>query len=514
MSRINPWKAPLLAMVLSACVLIPASTASADDPILVEMYGRGVHAFNRGDYYTALQLLDSVASQGSGDPRVHYFLGLTKLRMGDEPAAQASFTRGAELEMDVSQVYPIGKALERIQGPDRLMLEGYRDKVRIQAYMQRQKRDQSRYEQLRSAEEEVLRDPDAPAAPAPAMDVPADETDPFGSPGAGATTPPPVTPVPAPAVPAPPAAVPAVDNTDPFGTPSTPVPAPMTDDSDPFGTPAAPPMTTPEPADTDPFGTPMVDTEPTPIPPAVDDPFAQPDAAMSTPGSVPQTTPVPSDESDPFGATTPDIDPFAPASPDMSEPFPSAVPPVEDPLNDAVPMAEPMPAGTGSTTDSGSGKSGNPLSAAFGALSDALIPSVRVPAIPGMPGGEQSSMDSDGMDFGDDTEFAPGTDPFGADDSMPLDDAASDPFGSPDTSDPFGATDTDDPFGAADSADPAMNDPFGASEEDAAPPASSDPFGAPEEDAAPPASNDPFGAAADDPFGSPTDPAMEDPFGN
>ena len=79
---------------------------------------------------------------------------------------------GAKLETaDVNQFYPVGKALERVQGSSRMTIERYRTVARAEAFERQQRRDINRYEQQRRAEAEVLRNPafapSVPAVPAP-----------------------------------------------------------------------------------------------------------------------------------------------------------------------------------------------------------------------------------------------------------------------------------------------------------------------------------------------------------
>ncbi|MBA2113366.1 hypothetical protein HOV93_05150 [Planctomycetes bacterium FF15] len=601
----------VIACGLMSCLslLLTASAtqqAAAQDTVLVDLYGRGVHAYNRGDYLEAYKLLDAVIEEGTNDPRAFYFLGLTNYKLGNTDEAQADFTKGAQLELDRSQIYPVGKALERVQGADRLMLEDYRNKVRTEVYLQKKERERARYEKLKQNEDQVLRGRQKPAGTPSAVPVPSeDETDPFGSPGAATTpmTPEPVQPNPSepemtedafggtsppesPTNPAPASPMAAPTQTDdPFGT------APSTPTDDPFGAAPMPNPTEPEMTE-DPFGgtsPPGSPTNPAPASPMAaptetgdpfgaapmpemtapsDDPFGaapmpnptepemteDPFGGTSVPGSATNPSPAspteaPTETGVPFGAppmpemTAPSDDPFGaapmpnPTEPEMTEdPFggtsvpgsatnPSPASPTEAPTETGVPFGQAPAPNEGAASE---GKP-NPVSAAFGALGNALIPSVKVPSVPGMgppagapqPGGDMP----DGNDpFG--AQPAPGNDPFGAEPDMNAAPVNEQPFGVPSAApsntvpsdDPFGAqpmpemnAPSDDPFGAA---PPSGNDPFGAAPMN---PSGADPFGeapAPKPIATPP-SNDPFGASpapSDDPFGA-SEPAA-DPFGN
>ncbi|RCS52836.1 hypothetical protein DTL42_08365 [Bremerella cremea] len=500
----------VIACGLLSCLslLLPAlvtQESAAQDTVLTDLYGSGVHAYYRGDFAEAQKLLGTVVEEGTSDPRVYYFLGLADHKLGEEDQAKANFTKGAELELDRSQVYPVSKSLERVQGSERLLLEEYREKVRTAVYLQKKKEERALYEARKSAEEQVLRSRAKKAAQDIPVKVPAaDETDPFGSPGAAAV----------PDMPAPveetEEAAPADPSANPFGGAPAETPAV---DTNPFGeSPAATPA-----MDTNQFGeSPMPGmTNPS------EDPFG---ASPNTPG-----------EGNQFGAAP--VDPPAPmtipAAP-ANDPFgapPEAAPTDEQ---DAVLPPDAMNNGLGA----GPSKP-NPVTAAISAIGGALIPSVKVPSMPGIPGMGPATPADGGFPAGgpmpsNDPFGGPpanNNDPFGSSAPRPGDMPApsNDPFGGPmpqpSNGDPFGASAPpanapgNDPFDEKPVPKPAGDDPFGSS----APP-SDDPFATPpasknEEPIMPLSpkgeepSDDPFGAppTSDDPFGSP--PASDDPFG-
>ena len=123
-----------------------AHPAAAQDHVLGELYGSGVHAYFSGNYERALEFLTSAISQGSTDPRCFYFRGLTQMRMGFESVGKDDFRMGARFEAADPGVLPVGRSLERIQGFTRLLLEKYRREARIQARQQRILRDRTRYQ--------------------------------------------------------------------------------------------------------------------------------------------------------------------------------------------------------------------------------------------------------------------------------------------------------------------------------------------------------------------------------
>lgn len=242
-------------------------TSLAQDSVLAEMYGYGVHSFFAGDYEEAHEYLTTAVDQGSRDPRVYFFRGLTYTRLGRPDEAKMDYEKGAELETSgADRVYPVGRSLQRVQGSLRLQVEKHRRVARLVALKRDLKAKAARYEQLKNAEGEVLRNPNRPeptaaenlVGPPPATD----ETDPFG---AGATAAEPEVA----ATPAAPAAAtePAADTTGG----ETPAPATPMDDSDPFGEDAG---------DTsDPFG-----TDPAPTNDEATDPFADDAPAMEDDG--------------------------------------------------------------------------------------------------------------------------------------------------------------------------------------------------------------------------------------
>ena len=147
-----------------ACVAAISQAARAQDPILTELYGSGVHDYFSGTYQQAVTDLTEAVDGKSKDPRVLYFRALAWLRLGDTTKAQADFAAGTKLEgTDVNGYYPVSKSLERVQGSGRLMLEKYRVQARSEAY--RRADNLARYEAQRRAEAEVLRATPPPPAP-------------------------------------------------------------------------------------------------------------------------------------------------------------------------------------------------------------------------------------------------------------------------------------------------------------------------------------------------------------
>jgi tetratricopeptide (TPR) repeat protein len=144
-----------------------AASAQAQDAVLEQLYGKGVHAYFAGDYGKALERLSAAAGAGSRDPRVYYFCGLTYLKLGKAAEAQMDFRKGAQLETrDLNRYYNVGRALERVQGADRQMLESYRVQARMAAYAESEKLRKARYEAIKREEARVLQEQAAESAEA------------------------------------------------------------------------------------------------------------------------------------------------------------------------------------------------------------------------------------------------------------------------------------------------------------------------------------------------------------
>lgn len=291
----------VLGMAAVVAVACGSTWASAQDHVLQELYGRGVHAFYSRDFTAAHEELTAAIDQGTKDPRCYYFRGMALERLGRPDEAKADFRKGAELELTSDeQIYDIPRSLQRAQGPERIKLEEYRHSVRVEMRKRKLEFEKARYEEFKRNELKVLRKPqpafdgdDAPAAPPATAPKKPDADDPFGASPAK------------PATPAKPgAAKPAAE--DPFGGPP-PKPGkpakPAADD--PFGdAPPAKPAA-PKPAADDPFAEEPPakpnTAKPAPPKPAADDPFADEPAGKPAAPKPAAPKPAPKPEDDPFG---------------------------------------------------------------------------------------------------------------------------------------------------------------------------------------------------------------------
>ena len=105
--------------------------AHASDPSVRAVYGEGVHSFYDGNFQQSHDYLTQVVDIGTDDPRVYYFRGLSALRLGSQTEANEDFKKGATFEAERGNTRSVSRALERIQGPERLLLEQSRSKARL-----------------------------------------------------------------------------------------------------------------------------------------------------------------------------------------------------------------------------------------------------------------------------------------------------------------------------------------------------------------------------------------------
>ena len=164
-----------LAIIVLAIICCSAKMpATAQDYVLNELYGNGVHAFFSGNYEQALNFLDEAVEEGSRDPRVFYFRALTLDYVGFEEKAKTAFHQGAEMEAADPNVFPVGRSLERVQGRQRHLLESYRQKSRFAARRKNRLRNRARFS---VPKDPVIQDP-APNGLGN-FDVGEDASDPF-----------------------------------------------------------------------------------------------------------------------------------------------------------------------------------------------------------------------------------------------------------------------------------------------------------------------------------------------
>lgn len=145
----------LALVMLFACQLLSPAKVSAQDNVLAETYGRGVHAFYAGRYLEARQYLTSAIDHGLADPRAYYFRGILSYSQGATYDAEADWREGAKLEATGSTGVAIGRSLSRFQGSARLKLEEIRRDARLLAAAGAPSRSQVRRNEIKAAQPPV-----------------------------------------------------------------------------------------------------------------------------------------------------------------------------------------------------------------------------------------------------------------------------------------------------------------------------------------------------------------------
>ena len=168
--------------ILGLVLLGPAGESVQGEQVtLAQVYGGGVQAYFNGEYEKAHALLSQAISLKTPDPRCYYFRGLANTKLGKAEEAAADFKKGARLEaLDAGGNYPVSKALIRIQGQTRQLIEISRRQAKIDLKALQEERQRVRYEQLQLRTKEVKRkdfnDDSGAAPPANLPALPADAT--------------------------------------------------------------------------------------------------------------------------------------------------------------------------------------------------------------------------------------------------------------------------------------------------------------------------------------------------
>jgi hypothetical protein len=263
---------PILLQLILLTWLGTSTTANSQQPPeLRALYGRGVHSYFGNQVSLAEQQFSKVIDAGSTDPRVYYFRGIARLRMGRQHEARSDMRIGADYEARrPGDRGAISKSLQRVQGQGRLMLERFRREARLMRGEKRRTQSRIRYQRLRGREVDVLRHPvDLPLEQL--IGAPTGAETPATSPelGMGTSSPQETTPVDAQLGPA--TTVPEISPADiPAGQS---LPADMSDTSDPFGdaTPSTPDLEEPESA----VPPPQPEMPVSPEPATGEDPFGE-----------------------------------------------------------------------------------------------------------------------------------------------------------------------------------------------------------------------------------------------
>jgi len=110
---------------------LPARAQSSD--VASEFYGAGVQAYFRGCLTDADTAFSNALRVDPKDPRAYYFRALSLMQQGRQDEARSDMQIGAQLEARFPYRFDMGKTLERVQGPSRLVLEQYRSRARAAA---------------------------------------------------------------------------------------------------------------------------------------------------------------------------------------------------------------------------------------------------------------------------------------------------------------------------------------------------------------------------------------------
>jgi hypothetical protein len=122
-------------LIVGCTSIVPLAARAQQFGAADTLYSNGVEAYFRGCSAEAESLFSSLMSVDPNDPRAFYFRALSLMRQGRADEARSDMEIGAQVEARSPHRFDIGKMLERIQGPTRLMLEQYRSRARASASM-------------------------------------------------------------------------------------------------------------------------------------------------------------------------------------------------------------------------------------------------------------------------------------------------------------------------------------------------------------------------------------------
>ena len=112
----------LIVLLAGSGVAFGQSVPSAE-----QLYSSGVQAFFAQRYAEAIGFFNKIEGLGTQDTRAFFFRGLSYSRLGHTTEATADFETAARMELTVAgRSYSVPRALERIQGRERTVIEQYR----------------------------------------------------------------------------------------------------------------------------------------------------------------------------------------------------------------------------------------------------------------------------------------------------------------------------------------------------------------------------------------------------
>ena len=170
----------ILALGLTLPLASMPGQAKAQNAILANLYGQGVHAYYANKSQDAYDYFSMAINNGSEDPRAYYFRGIAACALGRQYEAESDWKQGATLEARGKIVGSIGRSLARFQGPDRIKLEEIRQKAKLDFLAQASMRSKARYGEIQSTQGDMLRSRPLGAAPiAPPPAPPTADENPF-----------------------------------------------------------------------------------------------------------------------------------------------------------------------------------------------------------------------------------------------------------------------------------------------------------------------------------------------
>ncbi len=189
-----------------------------------QVFGANIHRYYDGQFEELIAEVSKSVNDDLEDPRIYYLRGLAFLKTGDQNSAANDLRKGAELEalQFGSRNYNIARALQRIQGNDRALLESARSEAMKRRSELRSKRAGIPRSQILAEMGRSILDPPPMMTSRPNLPDPStlsDDTAPFGAGWDTAPSPRPVRPEPKP----------NASSSDVFSEPTT------KPDSDPFG---------------------------------------------------------------------------------------------------------------------------------------------------------------------------------------------------------------------------------------------------------------------------------------
>ncbi len=167
-----------LAALFTCLGLAAPCQLTAQDNILGEMYGRGVHAYYAGNYIDAESYLTTAIENGIDDPRAYYFRGILENAQGRTAEAETDWAEGAKMEASGTTNVDVGRSLSRFQGSARLKLEEIRRLARLQALTGAPTRSQIRMNEIKAAVPPAKSTVAAPPVPRSSRPVAAPPTPP------------------------------------------------------------------------------------------------------------------------------------------------------------------------------------------------------------------------------------------------------------------------------------------------------------------------------------------------